>query len=619
MRTKPYGERIAIVLIAALAGCRHTSVQDDPNWPSPGPVDVASLPPIHSVINHGTTDPDALLAEREAANPGHSHTRIAKSSGAAPVVLGPITPKQADEPVNSEAVRTAVQQSIPGTTVSATAHEVPPPVTSAPADLPPSLPGPSVTNALPGNEGVRDSSVTPTQATGEIALPPPAIPQSGSPPTLPESNQSEVRPPASPAERQQIASQNTQRTDISGSPPKEINFEGLPESAVSLGRYAAKVGPEVITGYDLNLSVQEFIRNNVPAGQSIPRSEGLMVAQMVLNQMIDRTLIIQEANRMMKSEKQKEALFALIDQTWKEGEIPQLLKKYKADTPYELDQALKKQGRSLETMRLEHLNDSIAHEFMGMKLGNKIHVSLVEMRRYYNEHRQEFERPAQITWREIRIPIEQGQEAAAREQANAVLKQARQHSDFSSLAKRHSKGPTADLGGLWETTPGSFAVEEVNRALEQLKPGQISDIVATSKAIFVVKVESRREAGPARFDEVQTEIRKNLSEEKLKQAASGYIRDLRKSTVIHTIFDKDPVSQTNPSDNQVRKTSNQPSTPSSQAPAINPVLASPQQDSKGIAPGTPSHTDESGRLPNLNPTGPIPTKGMMSGPQVSPL
>lgn len=618
MRTKPSGDRIAICLLLVMGGCRHASVQDDPNWPSPGPVDVASLPPITSVINHGTTDPDALLANRTASKPAQ---RPEASAATAPVVLGPVQRDPAEGPASATAAFTASDSGIgPAMTTPATEPapvSLPVPPQAELATLPPAATIPPVAG-LPAAS--RDESVKPTQAAPvHESLPPSLPPQTESP--VPSAIPAQapppvtLTPPAAPVVPQVSTAAKSTDPESSGALPKEIDFSGLSDSAVSAGRVAARIGTEVITVYDLNVALQEFVRDRVQPGEKIPRRDELFIAKMVLGQMIDRILIVQEAHRLMKSEKQKEALFKQIDQVWQEQQIPPLLKKYKVDTPYELNEALKKQGRSLEAARKEFMDDAVAHEFMGMKLGSKVHVSLVDMRRYYNENRQQFDRPAQLTWREIRIPVETGAGTKAQEEARTVLAQARSHSDFATLAKRHGKGPTADQGGLWETSPGAFAVEEVNKALETLQPGQVSDIVATSNALFIVKLESRREAGPARFDEVQSEIRKKLSEEKLLQASTNYLKDLRKSTIIYTIFDDIPDPRGAAADGQVQRTANV----SPQAASTNPpVTPSPQSLPAGFPQGAPPAAPDT-PLPNLNPAGPVPPKGFMGGQSVSPL
>jgi hypothetical protein len=256
-------------------------------------------------------------------------------------------------------------------------------------------------------------------------------------------------------------------------------------------------------------------------------------------------------------------------------------------------------------------------------------VERVEMRRYYKEHTSEFDRPAQLTWREIRVNIENGQTKAAEEKAAALLKKVDSGSDFATVAKQESKGPTADQGGLWETSPGSFAMPEINKALEVMQPGQISNLIVTAQAVHILKLESSREAGPARFDEVQTVIQNKLRDEKLAQASVGFVKDLHRQAVIRTIFDDMPALQMPgmPADGQVQRT-NAAATPVTPAPLAqpqSPSLPSPQtQASSPVHAGLP-HTLSDKPVkedlpPTLAPAGVVPPRGVMSGPSApSPL
>jgi parvulin-like peptidyl-prolyl isomerase len=290
-----------------------------------------------------------------------------------------------------------------------------------------------------------------------------------------------------------------------------------------------------------------------------------------------------------------------------------MMKKNKVESTYELDQVLRKQGRSLDSAKKEFMNDAVAHEFMGMKLSGKTYVSLVDMRRYYNTHLTEFDRPAQLTWREIRIPIEAGNKQAAEEKAKSVLQQVQANQDFATLAKTAGKGPTADQGGLWETSPGGFALQEINQALASLKPGQVAGPIGTEQAFHIVKLETSREAGPARFDEVQTDIQNKLRNEKLGEASMGFVKDLRKQAVVVTIFDSLPQMAMPGSDNQVQKTNtlNSPASPLAPSPAVvSPTLQQPS--------GTPSAQS----VPQESAGGSSPSSGLhgkLGSPHASPV
>ncbi|MFM1801323.1 MAG: hypothetical protein RJA81_675, partial [Planctomycetota bacterium] len=529
-------------LYLLMAGCRHTDMQDNPDWPNPGPVDVASLPPIQNVINHGTADPDQILsqtdslrAEARLNSVENNQSRESLRTQANPIYLGtirdntkagsalveegeklsesgnspPLIPTQGD-PVQQTGTPEVGLPNQTGDQAVALAASTTTTVES-------SFPSPSNLPVVE-NAPVTSNQITRSDSPSQTLLPTDRQQQSVNSNILTEPNGSSGAP--------QIASASSSKaTDVLG-----LGFDGLPPTAVSAGRVVAHVGREIITVYDLNVAIQDWIKANVPQGQIIPDKDRLLVARMVLSQMMDRMLITQEANRMMKSEKQKEALFSQIDRVWEDNRLPELRTMNKVDTNYELDQVMKKQGKSLEKVKQEFVNDALAHEFMGMKLGGKTFVSLVEMRKYYNENLKEFDRPAQYTWREIRIAIKPGKLDEAEAEAKTILNELKQHSDFATLAKRKSQGPTADQGGLWETSPGGFIVAQINETLDKLTPGQMAGPIKSDNAIHFLKMESKREAGPARFDEVQGVIQERIRNEKLAKASTEYILELRKQT-----------------------------------------------------------------------------------------
>ena len=145
-----------------------------------------------------------------------------------------------------------------------------------------------------------------------------------------------------------------------------------------------------------------------------------------------------------------------------------------------------------------------------------------------------------ITWREIVVePIEpkaapnaphdstvlltsdaRSREVARRE-AESLLEKLRKGEDFATLAKKESDGParSRNQGGLMETSPGGYGVPAVNQALESLPIGQLSGVIEGPDGFHIVKVEKRRPAGPASFEEVQNQIKPILENAKIRRRA----------------------------------------------------------------------------------------------------
>ena len=323
--------------------------------------------------------------------------------------------------------------------------------------------------------------------------------------------------------------------------PAALSDEDLARNWKQAGRAAARVGDEVITLHDLVLSVKDQLSRH-PAGRDLSPQELNFVAKTVLAGLIERTLVVQEAKRTLKNPKQLDMLNTAADGYSRERELPPLLRRYMADNESQLKQKFKDSNRSLEAMRTNYRQDFLAQVFMDQKLSSQSKVELPEMLRYYNEHLHDknFDRPAMITWREIVVEkSHHPNEAAARSKAEDLLARLNKGEDFAALARTQSEGPSSVRaeGGFMQTSPGSYAVDAVNQALEKLPLNQNSAILEGPTSLHIVRVENRRTAGPATFEEVQDQIRQRVQAEKMRSVREEFIKKLKRDTLVSTIFD----------------------------------------------------------------------------------
>ena len=184
-----------------------------------------------------------------------------------------------------------------------------------------------------------------------------------------------------------------------------FNPDSLTEMAIDrnwkeAGRAAARVNDEVITLHDLVLTIKAQLINRNP-GHSLNHEELNMAAKSMLAHLIERTLINQEAKRVLKNPKQLDRLYEAADKYWREAELPPLMRHYLADNEYQLKQKLADAGLPLEFLHQSHRQEFLAQVYLDQKLSEGRKVELPEMLKYYNDHLhdKEYDRPAQITWR----------------------------------------------------------------------------------------------------------------------------------------------------------------------------------------------------------------------------
>ena len=186
-------------------------------------------------------------------------------------------------------------------------------------------------------------------------------------------------------------------------------------------------------------------------------------------------------------------------------------------------------------MKEQYRNQMMFIEYLVLSVRPKLVVSLPEMKKYYNQHLNDYQRGALITWREISIDTAKNPSPAlAKAKAETIHEGLKRGADFATLAASQSDGPTAKQGGKWETAPGGIAEDVVARALESLPLNQLSPILQGKNGYSIVMVETRRTAGIARFDEVQDVIRERVFEDKKRVESLAFIQKLGTKTMVVT-------------------------------------------------------------------------------------
>ena len=447
-----------------------------------------------------------------------------------PVSTAPAVDAREGYPAIAEAINSGVRP-VPATDKPpALPAEEPAPVAGSMPIAPPiSEPAPALDPvAEPMPIAPPESEPEPAPADA-MPLPADAMPLPG---PSPSPEPTPVDPTVKPAGLESSALAIPARANADGRSP--VDFESLPQAEMAM----ARVGEEVISLRELKAAVDEQLQKVGQPIQSIPKAEINRAAAAVLDSLIERSMIVQEAKRTFKNPKQLAMVYEFSDKDFLETEVPPLLRRYKAADEYELRQKLVEEGRSFDELRDEHRVSTLAKEYLRMQVAPRLGVSLPEMRTYYNKHIDAFNRPAKVSWREIAVDFNGFPDrAAARAKADALLARLRKGEDFAALARAESRGPTASEGGLWETSPDSYAVPAVNQALDTLPQKQVSPILEGPTAYHIVRVDARRPAGPARFDEVQDEIRDSIYREKVRRESDAYIAKLRARTLVRSELD----------------------------------------------------------------------------------
>ncbi len=405
------------------------------------------------------------------------------------------------------------------------------PIEAAPA-LEPSAPAPGGSAALTPNPTAKLATLTLEPASDLVS-------------------EQKMLKPSRPKSDGRVVLASLNEDDLVAQPAKPASSSKKHRAA---GRPVARVGDEVITFHDLVVATQERVRkldkmqppnNLTPEQQAMRHREIEMLAHQTLKDLVDQMMIAQEFKRKIKDAKMIDRLNGEADNVWRAEELPLLYREYKVDNEVALREKMNEQNRSLDALQRSFRQLFMAQTYLHHELKDRVKVELPDLLAYYNEHlgSREFDRPASVTWREVIIERKNYRnEQEARARADAILARLKKGEDLANVARQDSEGPMASrrLGGLMVTAPGSYRVQSVNQALESLPLGKLSDVIEGEDGYHIIRVERRRAAGPATFEEVQDEIKPILTRRKQEAETVAFLTRLRERTTIRTIFDANP-------------------------------------------------------------------------------
>ncbi len=155
---------------------------------------------------------------------------------------------------------------------------------------------------------------------------------------------------------------------------------------------------------------------------------------------------------------------------------------------------------------------------------SKIQVSPDEIKRYYDLRKDTFKIPKQVRVRNLLIkagPQESpDQLETKKKKAEEILEKAKKTKDFGSLARQVSEAENASKGGDLGWIQKGMLGEQIESILFSMKPGELSGVLPGRDGFLIFKIEEVKEEKQKPFEEVKAQILQTLKKEKAKAEAS---------------------------------------------------------------------------------------------------
>ena len=281
-------------------------------------------------------------------------------------------------------------------------------------------------------------------------------------------------------------------------------------------RAAAVVNDEVVSVLDLVMRTRLAILGS--GVQDTPDARR-RIARQVLLRLIDERLQMQEAARLSISvtdEQVNQALARLANQNNMTG--PQFLQALQNNAI--LPSAL------LEQIRVELTWQSLVQSSLRRDVDIAPQDVEAVVERIMGAADQNQSRVAEIF---LAVPSAV-QEQEVYENALRLVEEARSGANFSGLARQFSESNSANLGGDLGWVDSGELQEELDRALEQLSPGEVSDPIRTLTGFAILLLRETRQTTEDSID--RDEIERTLANERLNQLAQRRLQELRRGANI---------------------------------------------------------------------------------------
>lgn len=160
-------------------------------------------------------------------------------------------------------------------------------------------------------------------------------------------------------------------------------------------------------------------------------------------------------------------------------------------------------------------------------------ISPYKIETYYNEHKNEYQVEEQVKLRMITLNKGDEDEAeVARGLAKEILSKLKAGAAFSEMASIYSQGVQRNQGGDWGWAERKSLRSELAEVAFKLKPGELSDVIETPQALFIMLVEDQRTRHNKPIAEVREEIEQALLKQERERLQKKYVEKLRKKTFV---------------------------------------------------------------------------------------
>jgi len=196
--------------------------------------------------------------------------------------------------------------------------------------------------------------------------------------------------------------------------------------------------------------------------------------------------------------------------------------------------SLQAEGMTYEQYREDIRERYIESAMRSQNVSREIIISPYKVETYYLAHQDDFKVEDEIKLRMIVLNKTSEDDTNTTALAREILSQIKGGASFQQMASVYSQGSQQKQGGDWGWVERSVLRPELATVAFSLKPGQVSDVIDTPGACYLMLVEQTRLARVRPLNEVRDDIEKTLRTQEQARLQKQWIDSLKKKTFIRT-------------------------------------------------------------------------------------
>ena len=227
-----------------------------------------------------------------------------------------------------------------------------------------------------------------------------------------------------------------------------------------------------------------------------------------------------------------EAQMVIVPETETRAALDQIRGRYQDQQAYEA-------ALELQSLDEDELLESLTRELrvesvMELVASRGVRVSLTEARMYYYLNQEKFQQPERRGVRQILITVnddikENSSQVAAQRCRDIASRLQKHPTGFADQALKHSECPSSMNGGWLGEVHKGVLFPELEKTLFSMKPGEISDPIATELGWHILQCDSVLEEDMMPLEKVLPELQEKLQQRQDKKTQRRWLAERLKS------------------------------------------------------------------------------------------